>query len=128
MNSEEREREQRLAAEAEPMILEGLRNGSEPREVSQMVAEELGVDEVKAYRWTMYIDEKRQKRRKRIAVVALSITWLGAIGAGVGVAALLLAWAVAGTLFWSIVIGAGLIIALPALAIALLARRIAYRK
>lgn len=125
MSSSERERERRIAAEVEPLILEALSQGRELREVAEEVAHRYELDEVKAYRWTSYIDESRQKRRKRIALVALGVTWLGAIATVAGVVALLF---VATTAAWILVTGLGLLFAIPGLIVALFARKIAYRR
>ena len=125
MSRNDREREQRIAQEAEPVILELLARGRELREVAEEVARRWEIDEIKAYRWASFIDERQQKRRRRIALSALSLTWLGAIGAAIGAAALLF---VATTVAWFVVTGAGLLLAIPALLVALLARRIAYRR
>jgi uncharacterized membrane protein len=125
MSSSEREREQRIAREAEPMILDALAEGRETREVAEEVARRYEIDEVKAYRWTHYIEEGQQKTRKRIALTALGVTWLGAIAAVVGGVALIF---VATTVVWFVVTGVGILLALPALLVATLARKIAYRK
>ena len=128
MESEERRREQKIAAAAEPEILDALGRGMEPEDVARRVAESHGIDEVKAYRWTVYIDEQRKSRRKRIAFPALAAAWLGVIGVAVGTLALLFAWTVASTIFWILLIVVGAAIGLPGLIVALLARKMAYRK
>lgn len=125
MSSSQREREQRIAEEAEPVILEALARGRELREVAEEVARRWEIDEIKAYRWAAYIDERHQRTRRRIAMISLSITWLGAIAAVAGAAALLF---VTTTVAWVVLTGAGLLLAIPALLVALLARRIAYRR
>ncbi|MFW6337661.1 MAG: hypothetical protein ACOC25_01945 [Alkalispirochaetaceae bacterium] len=125
MGSSEREREQRIAAEAEPEIVRALAEGRELREIAEEIARRYELDEIKAYRWSSYIDQRYQKRRKRIALIALSIMWAGAIALMVGVVALLF---IATTVVWAVVTGIGALVALPALIVALLARRIAYRR
>lgn len=125
MSSSEREREQRIAAEAEPEIIEALGDGRELQEVAEEIAERYGLDEIKAYRWTSYIDERYRKRKNRIALIAVSIMWFGAIVLVVGVVALLF---VASTILWGVIAGLGALIALPAVIIAFLSRKIAYRR
>ncbi len=125
MSSSEREREQRIAAEAEPEIIRALGEGRELQEIAGEIAGRYEIDEIKAYRWVTYIDQRYQRRRKRIALTALSIMWVGAIALVVGVVALLF---VASTLVWVVVTGIGALLTVPALTIALLARRIAYRR
>lgn len=125
MSSSEREREQRIAAEAEPEIIRALGEGRELQEIAGEIAGRYEIDEIKAYRWVTYIDQRYQRRRKRIALTALSIMWVGAIALVVGVVALLF---VASTLVWVLLTGIGALLAVPALTIALLARRIAYRR
>ena len=125
MDSSEREREQRIAAEAEPEILDALARGTELQEVAETIARRYGIDEIKAYRWSAYIDESRQKKRRRLAGIALAVTWLGTIAAVVGVAALIF---VATTLVWTVLTVIGALLAVPALIVALFARRIAYRR
>lgn len=123
MNSSERAREQRIAAEAEPEILESLAAGEELMDVAEAVARNHGIDEIKAYRWVVYIDEKRQKQRKRIAGIGLAFTWLGAILLLVGVMGVIF---VAATAAWLAAIVVGGVVAIPSLTLALLSRKIAY--
>ena len=125
MDREEREREQRIAAETEPEIREALARGEEARSVAERIASRHGIEELKAYRWVSYIDEEHQKRRRRLAGLALTIMWIGAVAAAVGVGALIFA---ATALVWIFVAAGGAILAVPALIVALFSRRIAYRR
>lgn len=125
MSSSEREREQRIAAKAEPEIVEALGKGRELQAVAEEISGRYEIDQLKAYRWASYIDERFQKRKKRIAVIALSVMWIGAAAAVVGVTALLF---VASTVIWALVTGIGALFAIPALVVALLSRQIAYRR
>lgn len=125
MESSERAREQRIAAEAEPEILESLGRGDDAMDVAEAIAGEYGIDEIKAYRWVVYIDEKRQKRRKRLAGITLGLTWLGVTAVLVGVIGLLF---VTVTTLWVILVVVGAVVAVPSLLFALFSQRIAYRK
>ena len=125
MDADQREKEQEIASQAEPRIVEALGTGEEPREIAERIASEYGIDGVKAYRWVYYIDERYQKKRRLLLSVALTVMWIGAIGTAVGLGAILFT---AVTTAWIITIVLGVVIALPALLVALKARRIVYRR
>ncbi|MFW5741790.1 MAG: hypothetical protein ACOC2D_00820 [Spirochaetota bacterium] len=75
--AEEIRRDQERAQAARPAILERLREGREPLEVSHEVSERFDVDASKAYRWVAYIAEDFQRRRRRVAFIGLSLLWPG---------------------------------------------------
>ncbi len=124
MDAEEREREQRIAAEAEPRIVEALGRGEEPRSIAERLAAEYEIEEVKAYRWTYYIDERYQRRRRAFLLVSLTLMWLGAITVAVGLAAIIFAGVSSS---WVTAVTLGGVVMIPALLAAVFARRIVYR-
>lgn len=124
MDAQQRQREQEIAAQVEPQIVEALGNGEEPRTVASRIAAEYEIDEVKAYRWAYYIDERYQKKRRVLLAFALTAMWIGAIAVAVGLGVIIFA---AVTTAWIVTISLGALVALPALLVALLARRIVYR-
>lgn len=77
--SEEIRRDQELAEQARPRIIEALRDRREPLDIAREVGTQLDVDERKAYRWVAYIAEDFERRRKRIGVMGLLLLWPGMI-------------------------------------------------
>lgn len=75
--AEDIRRDQARADAARPAILEWLREGREPLDVSREVSERFDVEETQAYRWVAYIAEDFERRRRRIAFVGLSLLWPG---------------------------------------------------
>lgn len=123
MGSELR-RDQELAARARPLILEQLRSGREPLQVSSQVAGRFGVDETKAYRWVAYISEDFERRRRRIAVVGLTLLWLGVLAAVAGAVVWLFGVRAPGIPYWVLGVVIGLPVAGAGLIVSLASRRL----
>lgn len=83
--SEEIRREQEIAAEARPFILEQLRAKREPLEIGQAVSERWGVDGRLSYRWAQYITEDFFGQKKKYVAIGLVMIWIGALVAAAGV-------------------------------------------
>ena len=99
-------REQQLAEEARPEIVRRLREGAEAAVVARELAERLPVDETKAYRWTAYIAEDFERRRRRIATAGLLMLWPGAIVlVGGALLSLLGVWPAAPVWLYGLLIG-----------------------
>lgn len=82
--AEEIQRDQARAEAARPAILEWLREGREALDVAREVSERFDVEETQAYRWVAYIAEDFERRRRRIALIGLSLLWPGMLVLVVG--------------------------------------------
>ena len=71
--------EQQKAADARPIILEGLRRGDDPVLIGEVVAARFEVDEKLAYRWVVYSEEHFDRSRRGIAAAGASLMWVGGL-------------------------------------------------
>ena len=109
--SEEIRRDQELAEQARPGILEGLRNDEELLAIAERVAGELDVDGTKAYRWVAFIAEEYEAARRRVGLLGLTLLWAGVLVLVAGVVLSLLGISTAGFALWLAGIIAGVPIA-----------------
>ncbi len=79
--SDEIRRDEELADRLRPTIVQALRNGDEPLDISARLSTEHDLDDKKAYRWVFYTAESFEKRRKGIQALGLTLLWGGVIGA-----------------------------------------------
>lgn len=107
--SEEIRRDQELAEQARPVILEGLRNREENLSIAGRVADELEVEHTKAYRWVAYIAEEYEAARKRVSLVGLALLWIGVLALVAGAALSLLGMVSGSLAYWLL----GLIVGVP---------------
>jgi hypothetical protein len=77
--SDEIRREQELAQEVRPIIVEGLRRGEEPVRIAEKLTTGFPVDSKKAYRWVVYVAEQFEARRARLGLLGLLLLWPGTI-------------------------------------------------
>jgi hypothetical protein len=96
-------KERRLASLAEgliPDIVEGLRRGDPALKVAQSLeAHDLAqqnpdVDLKTLYRWVMFVEERLEKKRRRVGVLAAALLWVGFLALLAGVAGVTTALAV----------------------------------
>ncbi|MFW5844445.1 MAG: hypothetical protein ACOCW6_11000 [Spirochaetota bacterium] len=88
------DKERRLAALAEkllPEIVEGLRRGDAALEIARRL-EKRGPDQGDAdadlktlYRWVMFVEERLEKKRRRVGILAAVLLWVGFFGLLAGV-------------------------------------------
>lgn len=74
---EQREREARQAKDALPHIVARLRANEEPLTIAKAESERLGLELKKVYKWTEFIAEEFEKRRKRAAIRGAVLLWSG---------------------------------------------------
>jgi hypothetical protein len=98
--SEEIRRDQELAEQARPRILEGLRNDEELLVIAERVAGELDVDGTKAYRWVAFIAEEYEAARRRVSSLGLVLLWAGVLVLVAGVVLSLLGVSGGGLALW----------------------------
>ncbi len=94
------EKERRLAALAErllPEIVEGLRRGDAALKIAQSLDEgrlddgNTDADLKTLYRWVMFVEERLEKKRRRVGVLAAVLLWVGFLGLLAGVLGLVTA-------------------------------------
>ncbi len=92
------DKERRLASLAErliPDIVEGLRRGDAAVEIAQRLDDRNpGVDLKTLYRWVMFVEERLEKKRRRVGVLAAVLLWVGFLALLAGVVGMTTALAV----------------------------------
>ena len=79
MGVAERERERnRLFRELLPEIVADLIEGTDVFALSERLASAHGVERSDAYRWALHAEEQIERRRKRDAIPAILLIWVGA--------------------------------------------------
>lgn len=81
---EQRQQDAEKASRALPEMVEKLRAGNTPVEITQHVIEEYEVEPTKAAQWVQFVSEKFEQQRRRIAIAGTVLIWLGALSAGIG--------------------------------------------
>lgn len=90
--AEKEQRRARLAEELLPEIVEGLQRGEEALKIAQRLSEDATAlsrtpgaaapeaDLKTIYRWVTIVEERLEKKRRRVGVMAAALLWVGFLG------------------------------------------------
>lgn len=88
--AEREQRRARLAEELLPEIVQGLQRGEEALKIAQRLSDAAGADappeaDLKTiYRWVTIVEERLERKRRRVGVLAAALLWVGFLGIAAG--------------------------------------------